>query len=126
MADTKGKTVYSKHPGKRTNSPTIYGKKVCYCNIGGCGIEFFICKGKSRSVTSKNSILPGNHTSSEQNLGIAVGKHPSAIGVFGDTIYVANAYDDTVSVIDGQKNIKGPHDISVGIFPVAIGVDDMD
>ena len=64
-----------------------------------------------------------NHTSS--NAGIAVGKSPSAIGVdeLAHRIYVANADDNTLSVIDTQTNNR-IKDIHVVGFPSAIGVDE--
>jgi YVTN family beta-propeller protein len=66
-----------------------------------------------------------NHTSSNQNPHITVGRGPSAIGVnfVTHTIYVANSIDNTVSVIDGINN-KKIGDIKVGKRPLAVGFDD--
>ena len=53
---------------------------------------------------------------------IPTGKSPSAIGIdeIAHRIYVANEGDDTISVIDGQKNTK-IKDIPVGGSPSVIG-----
>ncbi|MGB6594295.1 MAG: YncE family protein [Candidatus Nitrosopolaris sp.] len=66
------------------------------------------------------------HITSKQNAHITVGTRPRAIGVDEIThrIYVANAFNNTVSVIDGQNNTKIAKDIPVGRVPSAIGVDD--
>ena len=64
------------------------------------------------------------HTSSKQNPYITVGRGPASIGVgLSNTIYVANFYDGTVSVIDGNNNTK-IDDIKVGGEPASIGVND--
>src|SRR5215467_9558008 len=62
----------------------------------------------------------------EENAYISVGKFSDAIGVknITNTIYVANAGDGTVSVIDGNTNTKLAKDIHVGKAPYAIGVND--
>ncbi len=63
-----------------------------------------------------------HNISSAQGAHITVGKGPSAIGVVGNTVYVANFNDSTVSVID-KKNNKKIGDIKVGKGPSSIGVD---
>jgi YVTN family beta-propeller protein len=65
------------------------------------------------------------HITSKQNAHITVGTRPRAIGVDEIThrIYVANAFNNTVSVIDGQNNTKIAKDIPVGRVPSAIAVD---
>jgi YVTN family beta-propeller protein len=62
----------------------------------------------------------------EKKSQIDVGEFPSAIAVeeFTDTVYVANAGFNSVSVIDGIDNTKIGEDIPVGKFPSAIAVEE--
>jgi YVTN family beta-propeller protein len=57
---------------------------------------------------------------------IDVGSFPEGLDVNEntDTVYVANALSDTVSVISGENNTKIGEDIAVGMGPVAVDVNE--
>lgn len=61
------------------------------------------------------------------NAKIDVGGRPTAIAVDEDanTVYVANSYSNTISVISGKNNTKIGKDIPVGERPIAITFDEL-
>jgi YVTN family beta-propeller protein len=60
----------------------------------------------------------------EKNSQIDVGELPSAIDInyATNTVYVANSYSNSVSVINGSDNTKIGEDIIVGEYPIAIAI----
>lgn len=56
----------------------------------------------------------------EQQYDIAVGRDPGGVAVSGNTVYVANEYDKTISVIDVTTNTAAK--ISVASTPTALAV----
>jgi YVTN family beta-propeller protein len=62
-----------------------------------------------------------------KNPHIAIGDGPSIIDIDFDRnlVYVANKFDGTISVIDGENNKKIGDDIKVGNGPTAIAVEDL-
>jgi YVTN family beta-propeller protein len=78
------------------------------------------------TIEPSNSTSVIEATNSTKIADIKVGEWPVGIGVnkATDTVYVANAYNDSVSIIDGLSNTKIGDDIKVGDGPRDIAVNE--
>ncbi|HVY91473.1 MAG TPA: hypothetical protein VHA14_01945 [Bryobacteraceae bacterium] len=116
--------------GNAPNSVVIHGKFAYVSNEGGRpangedftnlsdGTPIVVDKKDAFAITGTVSVV--DLSTEKQTEAIQVGLHPAGMTVSGSNLYVANAYSDSLSVIDLQKN-EVTRTINLSV-PIAGGV----